>query len=112
MWSILRERSRGLPTFNEYFRFWNGADPSHLKVSIRTRFSDFTSNKYYQQKLAEIYDTPDQVDLVVGLQLDEELFPGMQIPKSFVLVSLLSLYSLGVSSFYLVRGFSLMNEDL
>jgi len=103
MWSVLRERTRGQPTFNEYFRYWNNAKRpgfftrNPLQVDIRSSFADFTSNKDLQVKLAQMYENPDQVDLVVGLQLDEERFPGMQIPKSFVIVSLLSLFSLGIS---------------
>ena len=58
-------------------------------------------------KLRELYKTPDDVDFVVGAQLDEEFFPGTSVPKSALIVSLFSLFGMGNSDRFSI-GFAMM----
>ena len=57
--------------------------------------------------LRRLYKTPDEVDFVVGVQLDEEYFPGTTVPKSALIVSLFSLFGMGNSDRFSV-GFAMM----
>lgn len=105
--SIVHEREQGLPTFNQYFRAYN-ADASHaLKVPIRDTFDAFSSDPQVVADLKRLYKQPDDVDLVVGVQLDEELFPGATIPKSALIISLYSLFAMGNSDRFGV-GYAMM----
>ncbi len=92
--SIVHEREQGLPTFNNYFRAYNAQRP-HVAVPIRARFEDFTSDPAALASLRRLYATPDDVDLVVGCQLDETLFPHTSVPTSSLIVSLFNLISMG-----------------
>jgi peroxidase len=92
-WTIAQERSRGVPTYNEYFRKYTGAVP----VKPKKTFEEFTSNPEFVKKLKELYATPDDVDYMVGLQLDETLYPGSIIPTSMMLSSLISLFTVAAS---------------
>jgi len=49
------------------------------------------------QHLKNLYQHPDEVDLIVGLQLDEEFFPGTTVPRGFLIASLYSLFGIGSS---------------
>ncbi|CAK7199907.1 hypothetical protein SEUCBS139899_002594 [Sporothrix eucalyptigena] len=93
-WSIVHEREQGLPTFNNYFRAYNAQKP-HVPVPIRQRFEDFTTNPEHLAALKKLYKSPDEVDLVVGCQLDETMFPSTSVPKSSLIVSLFNLISMG-----------------
>ncbi|CAK7237327.1 hypothetical protein SCUCBS95973_009922 [Sporothrix curviconia] len=93
-WSIVHEREQGLPTFNNYFRAYNKQKP-HVPVPIRERFEDFTTDPAHLAALKKLYKTPDEVDLVVGCQLDETMFPATSVPKSSLIVSLFNLISMG-----------------
>lgn len=66
-------------------------------VPIREKFEDFSKDKETVAKLKKLYKTPDDVDLVVGVQLDEEYFPGTTVPKSALIISLFSLFGMGNS---------------
>ena len=57
--------------------------------------------------LRRLYKDPDEVDFVVGVQLDEEYFPGTTVPKSALIVSLFSLFGMGNSDRFSV-GFAMM----
>jgi hypothetical protein len=93
---IVHEREQGLPTFNQYFTAYNAQDPA-IPVRIRASFSDFSSNPTTVSHLRRLYSSPDEVDLVVGVQLDEDLFPGTTIPLSAAITSLFSLFASGNS---------------
>ncbi|KJR82079.1 uncharacterized protein SPSK_02952 [Sporothrix schenckii 1099-18] len=93
-WSIVHEREQGLPTFNNYFRAYNAQKPD-VPVPIRERFEDFTTNPEHLAALKTLYTSPDEVDLVVGCQLDETMFPATSVPKSSLIVSLFNLISMG-----------------
>lgn len=95
MLSIVHERERGVPSFNAYFRAFNSKYA--MQVPIRKTFEDFTSDPAKVALLKELYATPDDVDLVVGEQLEESLFPSTSVPKSSLIVSLVSLFGLGNS---------------
>ena len=71
-------------------------DPAVI-VPARKRFEDFSTDKETVEKLKKLYKTPDEVDLVVGVQLDEEFFPGTTVPKSALIISLFSLFGMGNS---------------
>ena len=105
-WSIVHEREQGLPTFNVYFRAYNEQDPA-IEVPIRDRWEDFSSDPEAVAKLKRLYETPDDVDLTVGVQLDEEFFPGTTVPKSALIISLFSLFGMGNSDRFSV-GFAMM----
>ncbi|KAL1876874.1 hypothetical protein VTK73DRAFT_9104 [Phialemonium thermophilum] len=105
-WSIVHEREQGLPTFNNYFRAYAAEDP-HVPVPIRNTFENFSSDPATVANLRRLYATPDDVDLVVGVQLDEEYFPGTTIPKSAAIISLISLFGTGNSDRFSV-GFAMM----
>lgn len=90
-WSIERERERGVPTFNNYFKEYQGKIP----FRHRKTFDDFTSNPVYREYLKQLYATPDDVDLTVGQQLDEDYFPGLSIPMSMTATSLVSIFGVG-----------------
>ncbi|KAK1765407.1 heme peroxidase [Phialemonium atrogriseum] len=123
-WSIVHEREQGLPTFNKYFEAYNAQGKqsptlntvppllithpgTNVTVPIRKRFEDFSSDPTTVASLSRLYATPDDVDLVVGVQLDEERFPGTTIPKSAAIISLFSLFGTGNSDRFSV-GFAMM----
>ncbi|SJL02260.1 uncharacterized protein ARMOST_05586 [Armillaria ostoyae] len=105
-WSIVHEREQGLPTFNEYFRAYNSYDPA-VVIPIRERFEDFSSDPEMVANLKRLYTHPDEVDLVVGCQLEETNFPGTTVPSSALIISLFSLFGLGNSDRFSV-GYSIM----
>lgn len=84
----------------------HGPDP-FVEVPIRERFEDFSNDTATVADLRRLYRTPDDVDLVVGVQLDEEMFPGTTVPKSALIISLFSLFGMGNSDRFSV-GFSMM----
>lgn len=47
--------------------------------------------------MKSLYIKPDDVDLVVGVQLDETFFPGTTVPTSALIISLFSLFGMGNS---------------
>lgn len=59
------------------------------------------------KELERLYKTPDDVDLVVGCQLDETMFPHATIPTSALIISLFSLISMGNSDRFSI-GFAAM----
>lgn len=88
-WAIMHERERGLPTFNEYIRkVYDGVVP----FKPRATFEEFTSNVYFQQELKRLYKTPDDVDLWVGQELDEEWWPNTHIPRSMLIINFYTLF--------------------
>jgi peroxidase len=91
--TIIHERERGLPTFNQYYAKYTGKPA----VKPRTTFAEFTSNPEYVKILESLYNHPDEVDLTVGQYLDEQLYPGTTVPRSQLITSLFSLFALGVS---------------
>lgn len=105
-WSIVHEREQGLPTFNQYFRAYNGQDPA-IEVPIRDTFDKFSTDPETVANLKRLYKHPDEVDLVVGCQLDEENFPGTTVPKSSLIISLFSLFGMGNSDRFSV-GYAMM----
>lgn len=78
-----------------------------MEVPIRDRFEDFSTDPEAVANLKRLYHSPDDVDLVVGCQLDEEMFPGATIPKSALIVSLFSLFGMGNSDRFAL-GFAAM----
>lgn len=104
--SIVHEREQGLPTFNQYFRSYNEQNPN-VEVPIRDSWEDFSSDPEVVDSLKRLYSHPDDVDLVVGCQLDEEWFPGTTVPKSALIISLFSLFGMGNSDRFSI-GFSMM----
>jgi peroxidase len=124
-WSIVHEREQGLPTFNEYFRAYNEQGqfwhmPEDIKFSetnittdpmvvvpVRKTFEDFSSDPEAVANLKRLYKTVDDVDLVVGVQLEENMFPGTTIPSSSLIISLFSLFGMGNSDRFSI-GFAMM----
>ncbi|KAF5710387.1 hypothetical protein FGLOB1_5501 [Fusarium globosum] len=104
--SIVHEREQGLPTFNQYFREYNAQDPK-VAVPIRDTWDKFSTDPEVIQNLKTLYKHPDDVDLVVGCQLDEEWFPGTTVPKSALIISLFSLFGMGNSDRFSI-GFAMM----
>jgi len=97
-WSVVHEREQGLPTFNQYYRGFASMTPKPaLTVKIRKTFEDFSSDPQMVAELKRLYKTPDDVDFVVGVQLEEELFPGTTMPISALIPSLFSLFGVGNS---------------
>ena len=76
-------------------------------VPIRNTFEAFSSDPEAVANLKRLYQTPDEVDLTVGVQLEEEMFPGTSVPKSALIISLFSLFGLGNSDRFSV-GFAMM----
>jgi peroxidase len=103
-WTIMQERERGLPPFNEYFRRY----PGQVTVPIRERFEDFTSDPEMLAELKRLYRSPEDVDLTVGQQLDEQYFPGTTVPRSALITSLFSLFGVGTSDRFCV-GYSALH---
>jgi len=91
--TIIQERERGIPTFNDYFRNYTGKVP----VKIRKTFEEFTSDPKLVAELKRLYKHPDDVDLIVGMQLETDLFPGTTVPLGFLISSLYSLFGIGSS---------------
>jgi len=89
-WAIEHERERGLPTFNEYVRGYTGKVP----WKPRETFDEFTSNPIYREYLKKLYKSPDDVDLAVGQELDEQLWPGTSMPRSMLIINFLTLFSM------------------
>lgn len=81
-------------------------DPA-VVVPIRETFEDFSSDPEAVANLKRLYNSPDEVDLVVGVQLEEEMFPGTTVPKSSLIISLFSLFGLGNSDRFSV-GYAMM----
>lgn len=104
--SIVHEREQGLPTFNQYFRAYNEQNP-FVEVPIRDRWEDFSTDPEMVDNLKRLYEHPDDVDLVVGCQLDEEFFPGTTVPKTALIISLFSLFGMGNSDRFSI-GFAMM----
>ncbi len=94
-WALESERERGVQTFNAYF----GTDKTtgkplydgHVPIKARKTFEEFTSDPRKLRLLKELYDTPDQVDLTVGQELDESNWPGTSIPTSVLAISFYTL---------------------
>lgn len=57
-------------------------------------------------ELKRLYKSPDEVDLVIGCQLDESMFPHATIPTSALIISHFSLISMGNSDRFI--GFAAM----
>jgi len=107
-WSIVHEREQGIPTFNEYWRGYAASTPKPvLRVKIRKTFEDFSTDPAAVAALKRLYKTPDDVDLVVGVQLEEEMFPGTTIPITATIPSLFSLFGVGNSDRF-CPGYSVM----
>jgi len=93
---------------HQYFRgYANGVPKPDLLVKVRKRFEDFSSDPKMVAELKRLYKTPDDVDLVVGVQLEEELFPGTTMPISALIPSLFSLFGVGNSDRF-SPGFAVM----
>ncbi|WP_181697132.1 peroxidase family protein [Nocardia sp. GTS18] len=56
---ILRIRERDVPRYNEFRR--------HLRLTPARSFDDLTDDPRWVRELAEVYDTVDDVDLLIGL---------------------------------------------
>lgn len=78
-----------------------------VTVPIRERFEDFSTDHQIVSSLKSLYNATDDVDLGVGLHLDEEMFPGTTIPKSALIISLFSLFGTANSDRFCI-GFALM----
>ena len=78
-----------------------------MVVPIRNTFEEFSSDPEMIANLQRLYKTPDDVDLVVGCQLDESLFPHTSIPTSSSIISLFSLINMGNSDRFSI-GFAAM----
>lgn len=89
--SIAQERARGLPTFNQLARE-NNKLTQKVRIPVRERFEDFSSDPRVVAKLKQLYSHPDDVDLSVGVHLDEEFYPNTTAPKSAVITSLINLF--------------------
>jgi len=76
-------------------------------VPIRNTFEEFSSDPTTVENLRRLYNNTDEVDLVVGVQLDEEFFPGTTVPKSSLIISLFSLFGMGNSDRFSI-GFAMM----
>ncbi len=93
-WAIEAERERGVQTFNGYFGKDKNGKPlyeGHVPVQPRKTFEEFTSDPRKLRLLKEMYDTPDDVDLSVGQQLDESTWPGTSVPTSVLAISFYTL---------------------
>lgn len=107
-WSIVHEREQGLPTFNTYFEGYAKQTPKPaVNVKIRKTFEDFSTDPETVAQLKRLYKTPNDVDFVVGVQLEEELFPGTTMPVSALIPSLFSLFGVGNSDRF-SPGFAVM----
>lgn len=93
-WAIEAERERGVQTFNSYFgKGKDGKDlyTGHVPIKPRKTFEEFTSDPRKLRLLKELYDSPDDVDLTVGQELDESNWPGTSIPTSVLAISFYTL---------------------
>ena len=81
-------------------------DPD-IRVPIRKTFAQFSNDTEAVAQLKKLYATPNDVDLVVGVQLDEAYFPGTTVPLSALIVSLFSLFGMGNSDRFSI-GFAMM----
>ncbi|EJD49621.1 hypothetical protein AURDEDRAFT_182766 [Auricularia subglabra TFB-10046 SS5] len=108
-WSIVHEREQGLPTFNQYFtEGYAKLEPTpDVIVKQRKTFEEFSSDPQVVADLKRLYKTPDDVDFVVGVQLEEELFPGTTMPVSALIPSLFSLFGVGNSDRF-CPGYAMM----
>ena len=66
-------------------------------IPIHELFEDFSSDPLMVSELKRLYKTPEDVDLVVGCQLDESMFPRASIPTSALIINLFSLICMGNS---------------
>lgn len=78
-----------------------------VSVPVRKSFEDFSSDPKAVANLKRLYKNVDEVDLVVGVQLEEEMFPGTTIPVSALIISLFSLFGMGNSDRFSI-GFAMM----
>jgi len=92
-YAIEHERERGLPTYNEYMKGYTGKVP----IKPRNKFEDFTTNPEFVEELKRLYSTPDDVDLLVGQELDEEFWPNTHIPKSMLIINFYTLFKASVT---------------
>lgn len=66
-----------------------------MQVPVRKTFEDFSSDPEVVVNLKRLYRTSNDVDLVVGCQLDETMFLHATIPTLSLVISLFSLIALG-----------------
>lgn len=76
-------------------------------IPIHELFEDFSSDPHMVSELKRLYKTPEDVDLVVGCQLDESMFPRASIPTSALIINLFSLICMGNSDRFSI-GFAAM----
>ncbi|KAG5895426.1 hypothetical protein JTB14_037585 [Gonioctena quinquepunctata] len=71
---IQRSRDHGLPSYNDYREFWN--------LGRAHRFEDFQDviSKENVEKLASLYETPDDVDFIVGGTLEKNVVGALVGP--------------------------------
>jgi arachidonate 15-lipoxygenase len=67
---ILRDRERGVPRYNDFRRAF--------RLASARRFEDFSDNPAIVAELRELYASPDEVDLMVGLYAERR-------PKGFAI---------------------------
>jgi hypothetical protein len=60
---LVRDRERGVPRYNEFRR--------RFHLSAAGRFEDISKDPQVVEKLSRIYDSPEDVDLTVGLLAEE-----------------------------------------
>lgn len=89
--SVMQERLRGLPTFNQLARA-NNQRTQTVQLKVRERFEDFSSDPVMVERLKQLYSHPDEVDLLVGVELDEESYPKTTAPRSAVITSIINLF--------------------
>jgi hypothetical protein len=67
---IVRDRERGVPRYNEFRR--------RFRLRPAARFEDFSDDPTIVDEIRRVYDTPDDVDLMVGLYAERKP-PGFAI---------------------------------
>jgi peroxidase len=98
-WAIEHERERGLPTYNEYIKDYDGKPVAKPKKT----WADFTSNKFFQQELARLYKSPNEVDITVAQELDEQVWPHTSIPLSMMIINFFTLFKGSISDRFAVN---------
>ena len=131
-WTIAQERERGLPTFNDYFRQYPGKVPVKVREKFEDFSSNPEFVKELKRlyktpddvgKLKERKNKKPQTckqtntstssfffllssfhlpDFTVGLQLDEEYYPGTTVPRTMLIASLFSLFGVGTADRFCV----------
>jgi hypothetical protein len=74
-----------------------------VPIKPREKFEDFTSDPELVQELKRLYKTVDDVDLMVGQELDEDWWPNTHIPRANLIINFYTLFVASIQDRFVVQ---------